>query len=105
MTEPDAEHEALNGRGRPVVVPRSFRHVPRPVILARTVEREARLAGVTPADVMGPSRKQRFAVPRHAVWRQLRELYGWSFPVIARLVERDHSTVVHGVKPRGLRHG
>lgn len=53
--------------------------------------------GILPPDILGSSRKPHIAHPRQEVMRRLREL-GYSYPRIGRILARDHTTVLHGVR-------
>lgn len=50
---------------------------------------------VTPADIVGRLRRHRIA--RHAVWHALWADEGWRLWRIARRMDRDHSTIAHGI--------
>ena len=72
-------------------------------ILVRGVETMASILddvsasyGVSVADLKGPSRRKAIVGPRQeAMWRMV-ETGKWSFPQIARVFNRDHTTVLHG---------
>lgn len=57
----------------------------------------ARLHGFTAADLMGPSRARPLCIARWRAMRQLRDR-GRSYASIGRLFNRDHSTVMHGLR-------
>jgi chromosomal replication initiation ATPase DnaA len=63
----------------------------------QVIERVAALHDVTPEDITGPSRLRRHCEAR---WQVMRELAskGLSTPTIGRILNRDHSTVVHGLR-------
>jgi len=46
--------------------------------------------------LVSPSRKHNLKAPRREIWNLLRE-DGLSFPQIAKLFNRDHTTIIHGV--------
>ena len=52
---------------------------------------------VTPGDITGPERKRSISIVRFCVMFISKE-YGFTHAVIARFLNRDHSTVIHGVK-------
>lgn len=56
----------------------------------------ARRHQVTLAEMWGPSRAEAYAAARHELWWGLREA-GWSYPRIALLAGKDHTTIMHGV--------
>lgn len=51
--------------------------------------------GVTREDVLGKSRERRIVYARQHCYWMLRER-GRTFPEIARIMRRDHSSVIHG---------
>ncbi|MBK9005338.1 MAG: hypothetical protein IPM41_16245 [Sphingomonadales bacterium] len=60
--------------------------------------------GVTRHDVLGPSRKRKIAYARQHCYWHFRER-GNSYPAIARIMRRDHSSVIHGCKKHMERNG
>ena len=77
----------------------------RPPALTRYTGREiiarvAKLHDVDPDDITGPSRHAELCEARFCIMRELRDK-GWSTPRIGRLLNRDHSTVVHGLRRIG----
>jgi len=52
---------------------------------------------VTTGDITGPERKRPISIVRFCVMFIAKE-YGFTHAVIARFLNRDHSTVIHGVK-------
>ena len=52
---------------------------------------------VTPGDLVGPERKRSISVVRFCFMYIAKE-YEFTHSVIGRFVNRDHSTVIHGVK-------
>ena len=60
----------------------------------------ARDHGLTADDLTGPSRVPAVCVVRRCAMKALRAK-GWSTPRIGRLLNRDHSTVVHGLRRAG----
>lgn len=73
--------------------PPSARHCSGAQVMARV----AALHNVTVEDIVGPSRSRQICEARWAAMRELR-LSGKSTPWIGRLLNRDHSTVVHGLR-------
>jgi len=55
--------------------------------------------GTTIARVLGESRARRETAARREVWRRLYD-DGFSYAVIGRFTDRDHATVMHGLKKR-----
>lgn len=64
---------------------------------AQIIARIAALHDVDVEDITGPSRVRHVCEARWAVMRELRAA-GKSTPRIGRLLNRDHSTVVHGLR-------
>ncbi len=58
----------------------------------------AREWGIRKRDIISPRRYRPYVVPRHiAMWLSY-ELTTASYSMIGRLFERDHTTVMHGVR-------
>lgn len=53
---------------------------------------------VSPSDIMGRSRLRRHARARQVTWYVARQVTDMSYPYIARVFDRDHSTIVDGVQ-------
>lgn len=91
-----------------ITVPPVVKREPRPPgtsrrerqILAEAAERH----GLTVEDLTGLSRKQKVVVARWEVMRALRDL-GRSTPRIGQILNRDHSTVIHGLRESQRRAG
>ncbi|WP_416349488.1 helix-turn-helix domain-containing protein [Proteiniphilum sp.] len=49
-------------------------------------------------DILGRSRIQDIALVRQLYWKLLRMKKSYSFKTIGRLCERNHSTIVNGIK-------
>lgn len=49
-------------------------------------------------DLLGTSRKQSCAKPRQALFLMMSEVLPWSLPQIGRACNRDHTTVMHGIR-------
>lgn len=56
----------------------------------------SKMFGVHYRDIMGPSRFRFVTVPRFALYKAMR-MRGWSYSQIGRFMDRDHTTVMHGV--------
>jgi hypothetical protein len=54
--------------------------------------------GVRLADLKSCRRTRNLVIPRHEVSYRLRMETGLSMPAIGRLLDRDHTTILHGVK-------
>jgi chromosomal replication initiation ATPase DnaA len=52
---------------------------------------------VTPGDIIGPERKRPISIVRFC-FMYIAKDYGFTHAAIGRFVNRDHSTVIHGVK-------
>lgn len=68
--------------------------------LLELVDERAKAHHVTRTDVLGRSRTKSVAAARQAVYRGLRER-GLSYPEIGRLLDRDHTTVMHACREEG----
>ena len=92
--------------GRPQGVP----DIPGPTSTATTVRRilatVARMHGMTVEDLKGPRRTARVVRARQdamaAVWLNCSKL---SLPAIGRIMRRDHTTVLHALRQRGIDKG
>ncbi len=58
----------------------------------------ASVTGVSQQDLKGPSRKRSIAYPRFVAMKAVREATGKSYPAIAEAFNRDHSTIITGVR-------
>lgn len=65
--------------------------------LPALIEDVAKLYRTVPTEVMGRGREARIANARHTVYWSLREA-GLSLPAIGRVMDRDHSTVLSGIR-------
>lgn len=65
-----------------------------------TVAQIAREHGMTAADLIGPSRLRRVCIVRWRAMRVLRD-HGRSLSSIGRILNRDHTTVLHGLRRAG----
>lgn len=61
------------------------------------VEQVARRHAIGILELMGSDRSRRLVRPRWHAYSALREA-GFSYPVIGKIMNRDHSTVMHGVR-------
>ena len=52
---------------------------------------------VSREEITGRNRTRSVSLARHDLWQRLREL-GFSYVEIGRLFERNHTTVLHGVR-------
>lgn len=52
---------------------------------------------MTPAQMRGPQRIPEYCAARFEAWKLAREM-GYSLPSIARYFNRDHSTIIHGLR-------
>lgn len=59
--------------------------------------------GITVADIVGPRRFKRLLPARVFVARRLRSELGLSYPHIARIMNRDHTTIQHYVKLKAFK--
>lgn len=57
--------------------------------------------GVLIEEVLGDSRHKPIARARHQIWLWIRQEKGWSYPAIASLFNRDHTTIMAGVAKAG----
>ncbi len=73
--------------------PTSHGATPNAILLA-----VARFFGVRVDDLKGRSRNKQVVVPRHVAMYLLREDARLSTPDVGRLLNRDHTTVLHGMK-------
>jgi chromosomal replication initiation ATPase DnaA len=58
------------------------------------VERHAVTHNVTVGDIVGERRSASVVRARHGAWREIRATMGMSYPEIASLFGRDHTTVM-----------
>ncbi|MDF3607540.1 helix-turn-helix domain-containing protein [Paracoccus sp. DMF-8] len=72
--------------------------------LRRIAEETAAEHGMTFDEITSPSRRQFIAQPRQEAMRRQREA-GFSYPVIGWFWDRDHTTVMHGVRAAEARAG
>lgn len=75
-----------------------FKSNQKPIFARDYVKMRCKEAGLDPVDIFGPSRKDIHVVPRQVLMLEVREIYGKSFPDIARIFNRDHTTVLYGIR-------
>jgi chromosomal replication initiator protein len=76
------------------LIPDSGQEIPAATILEET----ATYFGLGPSDLSSKSRSRPLTTARHVAMYLLRELTGLSLIKIGELFERDHTTVMHGIK-------
>jgi chromosomal replication initiator protein len=76
------------------LIPQTDREIPAEVILAET----ASYFALTRADLVGKSRSRPLTTARHVAMYLVRECTGLSLLKIGELFDRDHTTVMHGLK-------
>jgi chromosomal replication initiator protein len=76
------------------LIPQSDREIPAELILAET----AAYFSLTRADLVGKSRSRPLTTARHVAMYLVRECTGLSLLKIGELFDRDHTTVMHGLK-------
>ena len=59
--------------------------------------------GIAPAVIQSGLRERRVIEARHELWWLVKFHLGYSFPRIAKLALRDHSTVIHGITKHSSR--
>lgn len=72
-------------------------YVPRSPMVAEVQAIVAAVSGVTVAELKGPCRQRRYALPRLLAYHLARKHTKSSFPMIGRAFKRDHSTICVGV--------
>ena len=85
---------ALAERALEDLIPESGQEIPPAMILDET----AQYFGLGPGDLISKSRSRPLTTARHVAMYLLRELTGLSLIKIGELFERDHTTVIHGIK-------
>lgn len=63
----------------------------------RMVEQVARRHEITVDEILSPDRSRRLILPRWHAFSELRRI-GFSYPSIGKIMGRDHSTVIHGIR-------
>lgn len=70
--------------------------------LACLIRIVAKCAGITEADILGPSRLRKITEPRQFVM-YLAHKRGMSLPQIGRIMGRHRTTVLHGIRAEAER--
>ena len=70
--------------------------IPKRIALIETAISEA--AGITITNIRGKQRHSECVLARMAVWYIAYEYCNYSYKAISRIYDRDHSTIMHGVK-------
>jgi len=65
---------------------------------ALTAARSATGHSVSMAELLSENREGPVAMVRQATFWLLRNQTGWSYPRIGKAMDRDHTTVMHGVR-------
>jgi chromosomal replication initiation ATPase DnaA len=72
-------------------------------ITTRRISEVAALYGLTMKDLLRRDPARRFAHPRQHAMAMLRDEWGWPYLKIARFFDRDHTTVLFGVRQHRAR--
>lgn len=86
-----------------------FETIPKPV--RKIISRTAELCGIPETEIVGPNRNKLVTIARQHVMYELRRIKGsgggplYSFLEIGRFLNRDHTTVMHGVDAHASRNG
>jgi chromosomal replication initiation ATPase DnaA len=54
-------------------------------------------------EMLGPKRLPRFAAARQQFWSELYYTGLYSLPVLGAIFDRDHKTILHGIREHGSR--
>ena len=54
--------------------------------------------GITPSELMGNCRERKFSWPRQEAMHAMRNELDMPLPQIGRIMNRDHTTVIHGIE-------
>lgn len=65
--------------------------------VSRAVEIISTITGVQGSDILSRSRHKRRTLPRNLLYWTLHDVLGFTQEEIASLMQRDHSTVCHGI--------
>lgn len=72
---------------------------PRPVVNRKHImAKVAAFYGLSVLDLKGPFRTKAVCLPRHVAFYLLKEVLGLSLPETGRVMNRDHTTVLHGIR-------
>ena len=66
-------------------------------VIATLITNASEATGIKESQIRGRKRHKPIAAARHWVWTQAK-LMGLSYPRIAKVFRRDHTTIVYGVK-------
>lgn len=69
-----------------------------PIKIATIEEAICRASNVKINDIRGRSRAHELVAVRQAVWYVAHEYLGYRYSALARIYDRDHTTIIHGVK-------
>lgn len=72
-----------------------------PVFPRRIIAEVAAAHGMKPKDILGRRRSKPFVTARHAVICALADNTGLSLAGIGRLINKDHTTVLHALRKAG----
>ena len=86
-------------------LPPSKAVVTKKMLIEREIQRIANKHGVTIDEIMGDGRTRRVAYARQEIYFELYTHFELSFPRIGKIMNKDHSTVLYGVKEHCLRFG
>lgn len=78
--------------------------VTKKMMIEREIERIANKHGVTIDEIMGDGRTRRVAYARQEIYFELYTHFEMSFPRVGKVMGRDHSTVLYGMKKHCLRY-
>lgn len=67
-------------------------------LIADVIRETARAYGMTEDDLTGPRRSRRYAWPRHIAMMVARHHTCRSWDRIGKVFNRDHSSIIHGVR-------
>lgn len=87
---------------KPVEIRRIMQAHARPLSMERIALDVALEHGITLAELTGPARHRRQAWPRQEAMARMHEA-GYSLSQIARFLDRDHTTILHGVRAHKAR--
>lgn len=66
--------------------------------MRRVIEEVARITEMTPDDITGRNRQRRYVRARQMAMLICRDYCGASYPEIARVFKRNHTTVIYNVE-------
>jgi chromosomal replication initiation ATPase DnaA len=68
------------------------------LLLHHITEAVAISHGVTLSDIMGRCKEKRIVWPRKCAYKRCRDVTKFSLPVLAHFFDRDHATILHGIR-------